>query len=71
VRATHDKEKLQRDLAEVERLKKEEVPTGVPMAQWAMAWCLRLPVVTTLIPGCKNPDQVRANAAAADLLDPN
>ena len=29
---------------------------------------LRYPVVTTLIPGCKNPDQVKANAAAADLV---
>jgi len=67
VRARFDAEKLKRDLAEVERLQKEEVPPGLLMAQWAMAWCLRNPVVTTLIPGCKNPDQVRANARAADL----
>jgi aryl-alcohol dehydrogenase-like predicted oxidoreductase len=67
VRASFDAEKLKRDLAEVERLQTEEVPPGVPMAQWAMAWCLRNPIVTTLIPGCKNPDQVRANARAADL----
>lgn len=68
VRASFDAEKLKRDLAEVERLQKEEVPPGVPMAQWAMAWCLRNSIVTTLIPGCKNPDQVRANARAADLM---
>lgn len=68
VRAKFDAEKLRHDLAEVERLQKEEVPAGVPMAQWAMAWCLRLPLVSTLIPGCKSPEQVRANAAAADLL---
>jgi aryl-alcohol dehydrogenase-like predicted oxidoreductase len=68
VRAGFDAEKLKRDLAEVERLQREEVPPGVPMAQWAMAWCLRHPVVTALIPGCKNPEQVKANAAAASLL---
>ncbi|HEV2694885.1 MAG TPA: aldo/keto reductase [Verrucomicrobiae bacterium] len=68
VRAKYDALKLQSDLTEVARLQKEEVPPGVPMAQWAMAWCLRNPVVTTLIPGCKNPDQVRINAAAANLL---
>src|SRR5471030_710596 len=34
VRATFDAEKLKRDLAEVERLQREEVPPGVPMAKW-------------------------------------
>src|SRR5579862_162759 len=67
VRAMFDAEKLKRDLAEVERLQKEEVPPGMPMAQWAMAWCLKNPVVSALIPGCKNPEQVRANAGAAEL----
>jgi len=68
VRATFDAEKMKRDLAEVERLQREEVPADVPMASWAMAWCLKNPIVTALIPGCKNPDQVKANAAAADLV---
>jgi aryl-alcohol dehydrogenase-like predicted oxidoreductase len=67
VRATFGAEKLKHDLAEVERLQKEEVPPGVPMAKWAMAWCLKNPIVTALIPGCKNPEQVKANAEAADL----
>ena len=69
VRGRFDAEKLQRDLAEVACLQKMEVPPGVPMAQWAMAWCLKNPIVTTLIPGCKNPEQVKANAAAAELLE--
>jgi aryl-alcohol dehydrogenase-like predicted oxidoreductase len=34
----------------------------------ALAWCLRNPLVTAVIPGCKNPAQARANAAAADLV---
>jgi aryl-alcohol dehydrogenase-like predicted oxidoreductase len=69
VRATFDSDKLKRDLVEVERLQREEVPADVPMAQWATAWCLKNPVVSTLIPGCKNPEQVRANAGAAELVE--
>lgn len=55
-------------LAEVERIAATEVPAGVPMARWALAWCLRNPAVTAVIPGCKSPEQVRDNAAAAGLL---
>ena len=62
-RSTVDRLKLHRELEEVERVR-AEVPDGVPMSQWALSWCLRNPLVTTVIPGCKNPDQVRANAAA-------
>ena len=70
VRSTFAVEKMQRDLVEVERLQKEEVPSGVPMANWALAWCLRDPLVATVICGCKNPAQVNANAQAAELLVP-
>ena len=69
-RATLDREKLERDLEEVERLRASEAPPDVPMAQWALAWCLQNPAVTTVIPGCKNPGQARSNAAAAELVDP-
>jgi aryl-alcohol dehydrogenase-like predicted oxidoreductase len=68
VRATFNPERMKRDLAEVERLQKEEVPAGALMSQWALAWCLKNPVVTAIIPGCKNPEQVRANARAAELV---
>ncbi|MBU6409001.1 MAG: aldo/keto reductase [Verrucomicrobia bacterium] len=66
VRSVFDAEKMKRDLAEVERLRQTEAPASVPLAQWAMAWCLKNPLVSAVIPGCKNPEQVRANAAAAD-----
>ena len=68
VRSAIDAEKMKRDLAEVERLQKTEVPAGVPMANWAMAWCLQDPLVSSVVCGCKNPEQVRANASAADLV---
>jgi myo-inositol catabolism protein IolS len=56
-------------LHEVEQIAHDEVPAGVPMSQWALAWCLRDPAVTAVIPGCKNVEQVESNARAADLLD--
>jgi aryl-alcohol dehydrogenase-like predicted oxidoreductase len=68
MRSAIDPEKMKRDLVVVERLEREEVPAGVPMAKWAMAWCLKNPIVTALIPGCKNPEQMKSNAAAADLV---
>jgi aryl-alcohol dehydrogenase-like predicted oxidoreductase len=54
-------------LAEVQCIAASEVPAGVPMARWALAWCLRHPAVTCVIPGCKSVEQVRDNAAATSL----
>jgi myo-inositol catabolism protein IolS len=68
-RASQDRAKLEKTLHEVEQVARDEVPAGVPIAQWALAWCLRDPVVTAVIPGCKTVDQVESNARAADLVD--
>ena len=43
------------------------VPGDATMAQLALRWILMNEGVTAAIPGAKNPDQARANAAAADL----
>ncbi|MBD3306927.1 aldo/keto reductase [candidate division KSB3 bacterium] len=67
VRSRQKEAKLRETLAEVERIQREEVPEGVSMAAWALAWCLKQPIVTSVIPGCKTPEQVRQNAAAADV----
>ena len=66
-RSALEADRMRADLVEVERIRETEVPEGVPMAQWALAWCLKNPAVSTVIPGCMNPSQVAANAAAADL----
>ena len=68
VRSTFDPAKTRESLLEVERIQKTELPPGVPMAQWALAWCLRNPAVHCVIPGCRTPEQVEANAAAAGLV---
>ncbi|MGF1632725.1 MAG: aldo/keto reductase [Phycisphaerae bacterium] len=63
----HGQEKSDEALRQVEEIEKLEKPHDVPMAQWALAWCLKHPAVTCVIPGCKNVEQVESNAAAAEL----
>ncbi|MFI9384580.1 aldo/keto reductase [Kutzneria sp. NPDC052558] len=41
------------------------VPAGVTPAQAALRWIIQQPGVTTVIPGARNVEQARANAAAA------
>jgi aryl-alcohol dehydrogenase-like predicted oxidoreductase len=66
-RAGQDKRELDEKLKEVERIAREEVPPGVNMAEWSIAWCLQHPTVSCTIPGCKNVEQVESNARAADM----
>jgi aryl-alcohol dehydrogenase-like predicted oxidoreductase len=47
------------------------VPPGATLAQLALRWILTFDAVSTVIPGAKTPEQVRANAAAADLSAPS
>ncbi len=68
VRSSQDPAKLAAQLTEVEHIRESELPPGVNMAQWALAWCLENPVVSCVIPGCKSVQQAKANAAAAELL---
>ena len=50
VRHGHDAQKTQDKLRQVQEIQQREVPPGVPMAQWALAWCLQHPAVTCVIP---------------------
>jgi aryl-alcohol dehydrogenase-like predicted oxidoreductase len=40
---------------------------GVPLPQFALRWIIDQPGVSVVIPGARNPEQARQNAAAADL----
>lgn len=42
-------------------------PAGASMSQFALRWIIDQPAVSVVIPGARNPQQARANAAAADL----
>lgn len=53
-------------LAAVEEIRRV-VPEGVAMAAFALRWILMENAVSVVIPGARNADQARANAAAADL----
>lgn len=68
VRAARDPEQTQERLRQVEEIKRHEVPADTDMATWALAWCLRHPAVSCVIPGCKSVEQVIMNARAAALL---
>jgi len=67
-RSTLGQEEITRRVRLAEKLADEELPLGVSRVRWALAWCLRDPVVTAVIPGAKSPEQIAENASAADLL---
>lgn len=66
-RAGKKQEEIDSTLADVENIHKTEVPPGVDMATYAVAWCLQHPAVTSVIPGVKNVEQVESNARAVEL----
>ncbi|GGK85491.1 oxidoreductase [Mangrovihabitans endophyticus] len=53
-------------LEAVRRLR-PHVPDGFTMAQFALRWVIDQPGVTVVIPGARNPEQARGNAATAGL----
>lgn len=67
-RSTLGRDEIARRVRQAEKLADDELPLGVSRVRWALAWCLRDPVVTAVIPGAKSPEQVAENASAADLL---
>jgi aryl-alcohol dehydrogenase-like predicted oxidoreductase len=69
----HKAEDRDQKLRQVQQIRQEEYekqvdPQSVSMATWALAWCLRHPAVTSVIPGVKDVAQVQSNAAAAAIL---
>ena len=52
-RAGHDPAEAQHKLEVVEELRRTEVPTGVAVAAWAIAWCLQHSAVSCVVAGCK------------------
>ncbi|AOZ93714.1 aldo/keto reductase [Paenibacillus crassostreae] len=67
VRQGHQRGEIDAKLRLVQEIAQTEVPEGVDMASWALAWCLKHPAVSCVIPGCKSVEQVKANAHAASL----
>ncbi len=60
-----DKEKLAK-VAALEPIAKE---LGCTLSQFALAWCLKNPFVSTVITGASRVEQVRENMKASDVVD--
>jgi aryl-alcohol dehydrogenase-like predicted oxidoreductase len=66
-RSQMDEAEIERRLQVVAEVERSELPSGAPMAEWAIAWCLRHPAVSSVIPGAKSVEQLEQNAQAAEL----
>jgi aryl-alcohol dehydrogenase-like predicted oxidoreductase len=66
-RSGHDSAEVRRKLELVDEIGRTEVPGGVAMAPWALAWCLQHPAVSCAVAGSKSVEQLESNASAADL----
>jgi len=61
------KENLPRYLALAERLRQFAPQMSCTPAQLALAWVILQQGITSVLPGAKSPDQVRANAKASEV----
>jgi len=55
----------------VARMSEASRECGIPMAQMALAWCLKNPQITSVIVGVTKVDQLVQNAAAASVTLPD
>jgi aryl-alcohol dehydrogenase-like predicted oxidoreductase len=58
----------ERNLAHVEALRPMAERLAITLAQLALAWNVAQPGVIAAIAGSRNPDHVRSNAAAGDIV---
>jgi aryl-alcohol dehydrogenase-like predicted oxidoreductase len=56
-------------LERIERLRPIADRLGATMAQLAIAWCARHPMVSSVITGASRPEQVTENFGALDIID--
>jgi aryl-alcohol dehydrogenase-like predicted oxidoreductase len=69
IRSLNSKEFQTNQIKSINEIRAKEVPPGIDLAQWALAWCLKNSSITAVIPGCKSVEQVESNAKAVDLLE--
>ncbi len=70
VRSQRKAEGIDAELARANVLLGQFARTDVPKAAWALAWCLKHPAITAVIPGVKSVAQLDANVRALELLPP-
>lgn len=54
-------------ITKAQKIKNEEVGEN-EMSQWSIAWCLKNKLISTVIPGCKNIDQLESNIKSYKLI---
>ncbi|HET7612068.1 MAG TPA: aldo/keto reductase, partial [Rhodanobacteraceae bacterium] len=57
------------DMARVRKLLPIAKELGIPPAQFAVAWCLKNPHVSTVILGATRREQLEENLGALDAID--
>jgi voltage-dependent potassium channel beta subunit len=63
------KDRIEKEVVDkVDRLKKFTDEIGVTIAQFSLAWCLRIPNVTSAIVGATSKKQVAENCKAVDFV---
>lgn len=71
VRSQRKPEKTDQEIARANKLLDQFAHPGeASRAAWALAWCLKHPAITSVIPGVKSMAQLEANAKAVELLPP-
>ena len=68
LRERFDSDEGKQKIAKVRQLSRIADEVGCSMAQLAMAWCLRVPYVSTVITGASRPEQVTENMASLEVL---
>lgn len=62
-------ERGRQKLKKVEKLSKIADDAGLPMPQFALAWCLKNEDVSTVITGASKPEQVEQNMKAVEVVE--
>lgn len=67
-RAAYGNAQWQREMEQVAAIGKVAERLGVPLAQLALAWCLKNELITSVITGASRPEQLVENVAALKVL---
>jgi len=65
----YEPEMIARMQQEIETIGRDELPRGMTLPEYSLAWCLSHPAASCVIPGCKTAEHVRMNAAVAEMLE--
>lgn len=61
----YDADTIARMQQEIDAILESELPEGLTLPEYALAWALSHPAVSCVIPGCKTVEHVERNAAVA------